>query len=94
MFGTTSITAIGELKLDELRAGNRKLMELAGEKGKAHFIEIDGQRKFRPGPAPADAALDEALAADPQPEPQTEAAQPEAPSKKGRKAAQEQEVAA
>jgi hypothetical protein len=64
VFGTTSITAIGEMKLEELRAGYRKLMDLAVEKGMAHFIEIDGQRKFRPGQAPADTALDEALMPD------------------------------
>ncbi len=54
VFGTTSMTAIGEMKLDELRAGYRKLMNNAVERGLAYYIEQDGTPRFKVGTKPGD----------------------------------------
>lgn len=53
VFQTTSMTAIGEMKIDELRSGYRAIMDIAVAKGMAHYVELDGRQKFTLG-APAD----------------------------------------
>lgn len=67
VFGTTSMTGIGEMKIDDLRAGYRKLMEIAVEKGLAHWVDIGRQKRLRPGEDPASKALGEAVEGKPEP---------------------------
>lgn len=58
VFGTTSMTAIGEMKLDELRTGYRKLMDEAVTRDLAYYVDIDGGKRFKVGSNPANAAVD------------------------------------
>lgn len=66
VFNTHSWTAVGEMKIEELRAGYRAIMDIAVQKGLAHYIEVEGKPKFTVGqpaavnetPAPAEPKIE------------------------------------
>jgi len=57
VFGTTSMTGVGEMSIEDLRGGYRKLLDSAVTRGLAHYVEIEGRKKFTVGaiPDPVDA---------------------------------------
>jgi hypothetical protein len=54
VFNTTSWTAIGEMKIDELRSGYRAIMDIAVAQDLAQYVDgfVDGKKKFIIGSAP------------------------------------------
>jgi len=48
VFGTTSSTALGEMKIEDLQKGYKGIMDGAVKLGLAEYVEVEGKKRLVP----------------------------------------------